>query len=96
MVGFNGAPVYNATEVDKALEKAIIDAYLAANETALGNVTLSVVANSDLVKGRMNRVLGTGTLELDKKIYTKIGTWEANATTANYDDEKLEAVKAAY
>lgn len=95
MVGFNGAPVYNATEVDKALEKAIIDAYLAANETALGNVTLSVVANSDLVKGEMNRVLGTGTLELDKKIYTKIGTWEANATTANYDDEKLEAVKAA-
>ena len=100
--GFNGAPLYDAEDIDDALEAAIKDAYF--GRTA----TLNVVANEDLVKAEMNRVLGLGSdntnVVLDKVTYPTVANWydddayEHSAKKAEADKiirETVDAIRAA-
>ena len=72
--GFNGAPLYDAADIDDALEEAIEAAY-----NGDLNATIDVDANEDLVKAEMNRVLGMAnpkaTVTLDKVVYPVVAGW---------------------
>ena len=103
--GFNGAPLYDAAEIEDALEEAIEEAYNGAlNVTVTGKVN----PNEDLVKLEMKRVLGmadpTKTVTLDKVVYPVVAGWMDETTFADgakYADadkiirETVDAIRAA-
>ena len=92
----DGAPLYDATAIDKALETAIGAVYNASSKAAVAEIVLSATPLTDVVKARMATVLGTSTnIEISQKIYKGVGAWERTATSTNYDEEKLVEVKDA-
>ena len=81
--GFNGAPLYDAADIEDALEEAIEAAYKGDL-----NATIKVYANEDLVKAEMNRVLtGSSAVTLNKVVYPVVADWMDNTDFA--DDAKL-------
>ena len=72
--GFNGTPLYDAADIDDALAEDIEALYTTGRLSENG--LSSVVANEDLVKAEMNRVLtGRENVVLDKVVYPVVVEW---------------------
>ena len=85
-IGIDGNYTYTAADVDKALAKAIDDAY------TTGTATLSVPGMVQALAARINALLADAKVVVDKAQYDGVGTWEASV--GDYDAEQAAQVKA--